>query len=258
MSDTEEKTVAPVEEAKVEEKPEEVEKDEGPPLFKSSQFPQPKELEAYLKEKLANPYNKYCLDCKEKTTTHCLLWLGAYVCKDCAEVHKQTFGGQSQVYVKDVFNEHWDDFQLRSVAFGGNRPLYELMKEYEVDTHPVISKYRHASVTWYKKRHQAHMDSMLFDLEANPKPPKNMNERVEQLKSTLFKTAASAQENTSQYQEVIMEKGRMASQVVSEKALIAKVKGKEFGAKVMGMFGKKKAQNLDDQVKEEWEESKDA
>lgn len=61
--------------------------------FKTSGTEQPPELKAYLSEKLSNPYNKYCLDCKKNTTTHFILWLGIYLCGGCAKNHEAIFGG---------------------------------------------------------------------------------------------------------------------------------------------------------------------
>lgn len=84
-----------------------------------------------------------------------------------------------------MFNEQWDDYQLRSVCFGGNQPLFNLLKEYQVDNLPLQSKYRHASVTWYRKRHIALMDGSAFD---SHKPPKDWDERVAMTKSQLLKT----------------------------------------------------------------------
>jgi len=58
-----------------------------------------------------NPFNKYCIDCKKKKTTHCLIWLGTFVCEGCAVNHINLPNGcQSKSYVKDVFNENWDDY----------------------------------------------------------------------------------------------------------------------------------------------------
>jgi hypothetical protein len=151
-------------------------------VFKTSGHPQHEDLKKFLQEKLANPYNKYCLDCKKNLTTHCIVWLGVFVCKDCADLHKGTFGGNQYSYIKDVNNEQWDDYQLRSICFGGNQPLFTIMKEYQVDGHAMFSKYRHACVTWYKKRHIALMDGLPFDLESNPKPPKDFDERMAQAK----------------------------------------------------------------------------
>ena len=35
-------------------------------FFKSSTIEQPAELKKFLEEKMTTPYNKYCLDCKNK------------------------------------------------------------------------------------------------------------------------------------------------------------------------------------------------
>jgi hypothetical protein len=97
-------------------------------------------------------------------------------------MHRITFGGNQYSYVKDVYNEHWDDYQLRSVCIGGNQPLFNLLKEYAIDNHTLASKYRHAAVTWYRKRHISLMDGMSWEMESYPKPPKDMDERVAQAK----------------------------------------------------------------------------
>ena len=55
-------------------------------------------------------YNKYCIDCKKNQTTHFLVWYGSFVCKSCAEEHVEAFGGNQNVYSKDVYGEHWDDY----------------------------------------------------------------------------------------------------------------------------------------------------
>jgi hypothetical protein len=45
----------------------------------------------------------------------------------------------SKSYVKDVYNEQWDDFQLASVAsmIGGNKPFFEILKEFGIQTLPI-------------------------------------------------------------------------------------------------------------------------
>lgn len=69
-------TAAPTEEPKAEVSKEKVMLAKMPDLqapkeepkvnyFKTSGTPQPPELKAYLSEKLSNPYNKYCVDCKK-------------------------------------------------------------------------------------------------------------------------------------------------------------------------------------------------
>ena len=49
------------------------------------------------------------------------------------------------------------------------------MKEYEVHDDPIEIKYKSPCAVWYKKKHIAAMDSLLFDL---PKPVKDWDERL--------------------------------------------------------------------------------
>ena len=64
------------------------------------------------------------------------------------------------------------------------------MKEYGIDNQPLASKYRHACVNWYKKRHVSLMDGLDFNEENNPKPPRDWDERFAQTKTSLIKTSA--------------------------------------------------------------------
>jgi hypothetical protein len=103
-------------------------------FFKSSELEQPAELKEHLQTVMTgNPFNKYCIDCKKNKTTHCLIWLGSFVCEGCAINHLNLpNGSMSRCYVKDCFNEQWDDYQLRSIHYGGNKALFEIMKEYDI------------------------------------------------------------------------------------------------------------------------------
>lgn len=55
-------------------------------------------------------------------------------------------------------NEHWDDFQLKSVQVGGNKELYEVMKEYDLLKLPMEKKYTHKVIQWFMRRHVAKID----------------------------------------------------------------------------------------------------
>ena len=81
-------------------------------MFKSSSIPQAAEVKNYLTHLLnSDAYNKYCVDCHHNLSTHASITYGTFVCATCAHIHKLAFG-MSKSYVKDVFNEHWDDYQL--------------------------------------------------------------------------------------------------------------------------------------------------
>ena len=200
------------------------------------------DIKKFLQEKMTNPYNKYCIDCKKNQTTHFVLWLGVFVCEQCANLHKSTFGGNQYSYIKDVYNEHWDDYQLRSVALGGNQQLFQIMKEYGIDNQPQQSKYRHACVNWYRRRHVALMDGLPFSIENNPKPPKDLEERFNQTKNSIIKGSAVVGSGLSNLFATGKEVGYAGGMAAAEKASVLKekIQTKEWGTKVMGMFGGKK------------------
>ena len=108
-------------------------------------------------------------------------------------------------YVKSLNgNEHWDDYQLKAMQIGGNKPLYEIMKDYELLELSVDEKYHHQAVVWYIKRLAAKLDDneAKFDAE-NPKPPLDGEEEKE---DWTVKTKASIAENAKKL-GVIFNKG---------------------------------------------------
>ena len=74
-----------------------------------------------------------------------------------------------------MYKDHWDDYQLKSIQIGGNKPLFEILKEYGMENAELPGKYKHSCVAWYRKSHLAKMDGVDFDA---PKPPKDWNERI--------------------------------------------------------------------------------
>ena len=105
---------------------------------------------------VGNPFNKYCIDCKRAKTTHFLVWIGTFVCGACANGHlEMKNGGMSKTYVKDVLNEHWDDYQLKSVQLGGNKQLFEILKDFKLENVSLEKRYNHRAVRWYARKHAA-------------------------------------------------------------------------------------------------------
>ena len=81
-------------------------------FFKTSEFQMHPKIKEFLTTKMkGNPFNKYCLDCKKKKTTHFLVEYGIFVCKDCAHLHQKANNfAISNLNVKHVLKEHWDDY----------------------------------------------------------------------------------------------------------------------------------------------------
>jgi len=57
-------------------------------FFITSKLKQPHQVKEFLLKKLSSDvFNKYCIDCKSKTTTHFVVSMGIFVCMDCATEH---------------------------------------------------------------------------------------------------------------------------------------------------------------------------
>lgn len=65
---------------------------------------------------------------------------------------------------------------------GGNKKLFDLMKEYNLVELPTFKKYQHAAVKWYQRKHLAEMDGFPF---TEIQPAKTMNEKKEQIKTQI-------------------------------------------------------------------------
>ena len=72
------------------------------------------------------------------------------------------YGGNKEVVAKSVLEEQWDDYQLRSLAFGGNKPFFDLVKDYEISGENIAARHKHKAIKWYRARHIAAMDDMPF------------------------------------------------------------------------------------------------
>ena len=137
-----------------------------------------------------NVFNKYCLDCKQKKTTQFIVYLGIFVCMDCATLHsKMKYFTQSDTYIKDVLNEQWDDWQLKSVQIGGNKKLFDVMKEYDIHEFEFSKKYSQPIIKYYKNRHMALLDGVEKDFDAMyQRPPKTYSESFQRKYDTVSKT----------------------------------------------------------------------
>ena len=97
------------------------------------------------------------------------------------------------------------------------------------------------------------MDGLQFDIDLNPKPPKDWDERVAQTKQHFMRSTENIQGSMKYAGGAIRENGIVVGGVISENAQRVgsvlsekgsqwkdKIQQKEYGKKIMGIFGKKK------------------
>jgi len=99
---------------------------------------------------LADPFNKYCLDCKQKEVSFASVTFGIYICDVCAQAHKEKFG-MAGSYVKNLYYEAWDDYQMSFFipGVGGSKPFYDFMKTYDLHNDTIQDKYSSKPAQYY-------------------------------------------------------------------------------------------------------------
>ena len=60
-------------------------------------------------------YNKYCVDCNQSESTYASISYGIFLCHDCAQTHLKDLSMDIS-YIKPIFDELWDGYQLKVVA----------------------------------------------------------------------------------------------------------------------------------------------
>ena len=70
-------------------------------------------------------------------------------------------------YVKPIFSELWDSYQLKVVSTGGNQALWDFLKEYKSENKVMSFKYNSTEAKFYAKR----LAAMVQGLQFLEKPP---------------------------------------------------------------------------------------
>ena len=79
-------------------------------------MPADPEQEAWIQQQLKDPFNAYCVDCKEEPSTHFNCGFGVWICGDCAKQHIS----DTSERIKPAFGEIWDSHTLKLASMGGN------------------------------------------------------------------------------------------------------------------------------------------
>jgi hypothetical protein len=130
-----------------------------------------------LTKHLANPYNKFCVDCHHNESSMASVSFGIFLCEECGQEHQKSLGMELS-YVKDVFQEHWDPFQLKMLDEsygGGNHVWFELIKEYGLQGMSLKEKYRSPIAIYRKKVLFMRAEGNKDDI---PLPPKDFKDRI--------------------------------------------------------------------------------
>ncbi len=93
-------------------------------------------------------------------------------------------------YVKSVFHDLWDDYQLKVATQFGNNKFWTYMKDYNLEQKEIVLKYTSKPAQYYKKRLAALVQGKDFTEVA---PPKNMEEALDRGKESAKVYAKKAE-----------------------------------------------------------------
>ena len=79
-------------------------------------------------------------------------------------------------YVKSIFGDLWDQYQLKIVTIGGNQQFWDFMKEYQSEQKVLVTKYSTSEALYYKRRLAAYAMDKAFTEKA---PSKNFDEMLD-------------------------------------------------------------------------------
>lgn len=138
---------------------------------------QPAPLTALLQELLArDTYNKFCIDCNRNESTHASITYGTFVCGECANIHLNVLGMEKS-YVKPIFGDTWDSYQIQVMQLAGNKRLWDFFKQYTgLEQKAIPTKYTSSPASYYRKRLAAEATGRSF---VDKEPPKNAEEYLD-------------------------------------------------------------------------------
>lgn len=135
-------------------------------------------------------------------------------------------------YIKTL-NEVWDPYQLRAVQIGGNKAMYEFLRDFGKERDEIEKKYRGDAARYYARSLSFRVKNLPFLEKA---PPKNAQEAAQRAAETSAVMATSAWTTTASATSDFNEKYQ-----VTNKTSAALGSAKDS---FMGLFAKPAAQWL--------------
>lgn len=140
-------------------------------------------------------YNKFCVDCNKNESTHASVSYGILLCEECADFHRVHFGMENS-YIKSLFDELWDEYQIKCMELGGNKVFWDFMKLYNSEWKSMENKYKSKEAKYYKRRLQAQAQGKDFTEEP---PARNIEETFNRGVGTAKDIAGKAEDGIKSF-----------------------------------------------------------
>ena len=178
-------------------------------------------MAAYLRKRITeDQFDAYCIDCQNARSDMANVTFGTFLCHDCAVQHENYYS-QFQCYIKPLFDDSWDKFQLSMIKIGGNKRFFEFMRDYGKEREPINKKYENTAAAYYRRMMCAQAKNKEFP---EPLPAKSITEGANKALASTQKAGAEAWDSTSKWASATNEKYQI-SQKTSEAATATKAWG---------------------------------
>eukprot|EP00762_Andalucia_godoyi_P000772 ANDGO_03777.mRNA.1 putative ADP-ribosylation factor GTPase-activating protein AGD9 len=122
--------------------------------------------------------NKTCFDCPSKNPAWATLTYGAFICMDCAGLHRSL--GVHVSFVRSCVLDTWTPAQLKQMEIGGNGPARDFFKKHGIDPlEKQDKKYSSGAAKSYKSHLKQLTDDAMMSMPASSSSLKNVPVSVE-------------------------------------------------------------------------------
>jgi phage tail tape-measure protein len=98
--------------------------------------------------------------------------------------------GTDKHYIKPIFGDAWDTYQIKIVQVGGNKRLWDFFKQYNgLEQKLIQNKYTTSAAKYYKQKLAAEVNGLPFN---EKEPPKNAEEYLDRGVATTKEIASKA------------------------------------------------------------------
>jgi hypothetical protein len=126
-----------------------------------------------------NPDNARCFECNSPDASFTSLSLAIFLCRPCAEAHRQL--GVNISFVRSLEHDSWSIKQLKILSAGGNEVFRAYLESCSITPDiPVDSRYRLVAVEYYRDKVIAAGRGLPFT-----KPPPTLEEGLRPLEVAL-------------------------------------------------------------------------
>ena len=101
--------------------------------------------------------NLLCFDCGQQNALWGSVSLGAYICANCASIHRGL-----GLQVKSTRADRWEESHLKAMTLGGNQKLKKHFSEFDLLDETPENRYKTVAAHYYRRKLDAELNDLAF------------------------------------------------------------------------------------------------